>query len=224
MYMLNNTEGFQSDYDLFTHFSMKHALLNNIMYFKLMPGLVSGVINTWTNHSLYPQILHVCVCVCVCVHQRCNRVGSTGLRFLQVIWVWPASKFIQMWPRLDHLRINWLIWQCLCVTMCYSFFVSHSYLLSVSKHAATLIYQSVRVHNSTVAGLRRATPHFIILCSIINCYCKSHSLFSLAISTLYLKCTVYSYIVSCKYIHTVCKRYTQSYAHLSCLAATCKLT
>ena len=30
----------------------------------------------------------------------------TGSRFVRVIWVWPASKFIRVWPGLDHVQNN----------------------------------------------------------------------------------------------------------------------
>jgi len=53
---------------------------------------------------------------------------------------------------------------CTCVIIHYSFFVSHTYLLSESKHAATPIYQSLSMHKSVSTGICRTTPlyHYII--------------------------------------------------------------
>ena len=100
------------------------------------------------------------------VKQSCNRVGSSGSsgstrsRFVLVSRVWPASKLSGSGSRANRL-INW---RCVHVVVSYSFFVSHTHLLSV-------------------------------LCNVINCYCKNN-LFVWATPTLYVKSTVYLYIVS----------------------------
>ena len=40
---------------------------------------------------------------------------SSGPRFVRVSWVRPVLKFIQVWPRLDHVRYwikKYMIWRC----------------------------------------------------------------------------------------------------------------
>ena len=92
--------------------------------------------------------------------------------------------------------------------------MSHAQLLSVSKRATTPIYQSVRCINPSLWAYVEPLP-FLLYCAVLSIAIASHTRFI---------CTVYSFIVSREYIHTVRKRYAQSHTHLSCLAATCKLT